>query len=125
MKLDSHGNRLNPSQPVPPQFKVTVLWVYLERVPQWESKLPDTKFPTKDMGEITLLDAIQAGNPPAGRTPQGPFQYFPNYLTAQEDSDFDLVELTPQQVNLSADLTSWMITNRESSKIFKKLLGGE
>ena len=60
----------------------TILWVYNDRVPAWESQLPSTTFVDQDLGETTLAAAIAAGN---GTTPAGPVQHFPNYLTVGED----------------------------------------
>ncbi len=74
---------------------MTVVWCYLDRVPTWE----------RHLGSRSIRRAIRRGNPRHGKA-KGPFAYFPNYLTVFQNSDFRLVELTPEQVVLSADLTA-------------------
>jgi hypothetical protein len=41
----------------------------------------------------------------------GPFRDFP-YCKTMLENDLELVALTPEQVNLPADLTSWNITSQ-------------
>jgi hypothetical protein len=97
---------------------VTILWVYNDRVPAWESQLPATTFLDKHLGEITLAEAIAAGN---GATPAGPVQHFPNYLTVEEDK-LALDALTPLQVNLLAELSCWNVVNDESAALVRSVL---
>ena len=89
--------------------QVTICWVYLDRAANWESRL----------GDPDVQAAIVAGNQ---ATPTGPFRYFPNYLTIDEDPGIlpSLVSLTKEQVNLLADLTCWDVT--ENGDTFKALL---
>lgn len=121
VKLDSEGN-VPADTVVSPEQQVTVLWVYNDRVKEWEDKLAKEKFDAGDLGQITLQEAIEKGNQPDD--PEGPFQRFPNYKTTGQNADYELVELTPQQVNLLADLSCWNITNSESATVFKSVLGG-
>lgn len=88
---------------------VTICWVYLDRATNWESQL----------GDPDVLAAIMTGNQP---NPSGPFRYFPNYLTVDEDPGVlpSLVVLTNEQVNLLADLTCWDVT--ENADTFTSLL---
>ncbi len=74
---------------------VTVQWHYLDRVHQWEAKLaPDVRRDIERGNHSWLF--------------HGPFAHFPNYKTMVENL-LDLVELTPSQVNLLADLTCWSV----------------
>ena len=122
--LNSAGNRLNPNDPVSPSDQVNVLWVYNERVAEWESLLTEDKFHAKGLGEITLKQAIEAGNPTNPDSAEGPFQHFPNYHTMGQNGKTKLVELTPEQVNLLADLSCWNITNDDGAAVFDRFLAG-
>jgi len=82
-------------------WKVRVLWFYLERVEDWESQLP-----------FRIRMQIKLGNWGLGFL--SPYRDFPNYKTIDEDL-LDLVELTPRQVNLLADLTCWTITENQAA----------
>jgi hypothetical protein len=88
---------------------VKICWVYLDRVANWEGQL----------GDPDVQAAIIAGNQ---STPSGPFRYFPNYLTVdQNPGDLpSLVYLTNEQVNLLADLTCWEVT--DNANTFTSLL---
>jgi Patatin-like phospholipase len=97
---------------------VTILWVYNDRVPAWESLLPSTTFLDQHLGETTLAAAIAAGN---GTTPAGPLPHFPNYLTVDEDK-LALDALTPLQVNLLAELSCWNVVNDGSAALFRSVL---
>jgi hypothetical protein len=97
---------------------VTILWVYNDRVPAWESLLPSTTFLDPDLGETTLAAAIAAGN---ATTPAGPVEHFPNYLTV-EQNELTLDALTPLQVNLLAELSCWNVVNDESAALFRSVL---
>ena len=120
VRLDSNGE-LPADTTVSPDQQVTILWVYSDRVEEWENQLPQTKFAAGDLGEVTLKEAIEKGNPSSGN-PEGPFQKFPNYKTIGQNSEHELVELTPMQVNLLADLSCWCITNEATRKVFKDTL---
>ncbi len=82
-------------------WKVRVLWFYLERVKDWESQL-----------KRSIRWQISLGNKGFGFL--SPYRDFPNYKTIDEDV-LDLVELTPRQVNLLADLTCWTITENQAT----------
>ena len=95
--LLNHTVQTNAWWGVPGGATVRVCWVYLDRVADWESELaPD------------IAQAIAEGN--EGLVPRGPFRDFPNYKTIGEDA-LDLIQLTPPQVNLLADLTCWAVQN--------------
>lgn len=79
--------------------KVRVLWVYNDRVLDWEARLDRaTGIPT----------AIEAGNQVE---PYGPFRYLPSYLTEGQNISGSIA-LTPQQINLLAELSCWNVTSR-------------
>lgn len=76
-------------------WTVKVCWIYLDRVSSWEEQLP------KD-----IQKEIKKGN--RHHFKHGKFKHFPNYKTVDENF-LDLVELTPRQVNLLADLCCWNV----------------
>lgn len=119
VELDSEGN-IPLGAIITMEQQVTVLWVYNDRVKEWEDKLTQTTFNAGgDLGQITLKEAIEKGNQ---TDPEGPFQLFPNYKTMGQNEEYEFVELTPMQVNLLADLSCWNVTNSEEE--FKTLLDG-
>lgn len=75
---------------------VEILWVYLDQVTQWSSQLTDP----------WVIQQLQPGGTA--------FPNFPNYKTVDEDGTATLTQLTPQQVNLLADLTCWVVTANAS-----------
>ena len=100
---------------------MTSLWVYNDRVREWENALDTSQFEYKWLDfwpiHLTLKDAIAKGNEP---NPWGPFMHFPNYRTVEENGLLDLVELTPQQVNLLADLSCWNVIHNQ--EVFEEML---
>ena len=102
-------------------YLVNLLGVYNDRVREWENALNTGKFEYKWKDflpvELTLQEAIEKGNE---STPWGPFKQFPNYRTMEEDGMLDLVELTPRQVNLLADLSCWNVIHNQEK--FEKML---
>ncbi len=102
-------------------YWVTILWVYNDRVREWENALNTSQFEYKWLDfwpvHLTLKEAIEKGN---DSKPWGPFTHFPNYLTVEENGLLDLVELTPQQVNLLADLSSWNVIHNKN--VFEEML---
>lgn len=102
-------------------YLVTILWVYNERVREWENALNTSKFEYRWLDflpvHLTLKDAIKKGNE---ASPWGPFKHFPNYRTMEEDGVLDLVELSPRQVNLLADLSCWNVTHNKN--VFEQML---
>ena len=94
-------------------WSVDILWVYNDRVPDWESRI----------GEPDVRRQIDKGNAPGHH---GDFPNFPNYKTVGENSGKlipHLVKLTEKQVNLLADLSCWNVTSNEST--FVSLLAPE
>jgi hypothetical protein len=93
---------------------VDVLYVYLGKVEAWQSQITDK----------VVRDELKLGD-------LGMFPHFPNYKTIDENivptigehlpSPWGLTELTPQQVNLLADLTCWVVRN--SGGAFKSFIG--
>jgi len=83
-------------------FKVQVLWCYLQRSERFEAAL----------GDRHVAAAIDRGNS-FHLLPglHGPFKHFPNYSTAWQNDD--LVQMTPAQVKLLADLTCWSMMESE------------
>ncbi|MCP4627559.1 MAG: hypothetical protein GY850_29195 [bacterium] len=102
-------------------YRVTILWVYNERVREWENALNPGKFEYRWLDflpvHLTLKEAIKKGNE---ASPWGPFKHFPNYRTMEEDGVLDLVELSPRQVNLLADLSCWNVTRNKN--VFEQML---
>ena len=89
---------------------VQILWVYNERVPDWERHIrKQTGIPT----------AIDAGNE---RLASGPFRRFPNYLVYGQNTPGS-VALTREQINLLADLSCWNVTS--NAKTFSAGLGAD
>lgn len=88
---------------------VRVLWVYNERASDWEARLHDE-----------VREAIEKGN--HSWLLHGPVPHFPHYSTAGENA-LEIVELTPVQVSLLADLTCWAVMN--NAETFRGLLGAD
>ena len=87
--------------------RARVLWIYNDRVADWESRLePSTG----------IRRAIEVGNA-AG---EGPFKDFPTYPVSGENRPGSLA-LTPEQINLLADLSCWNVT--DNADVFEDLLG--
>ena len=85
---------------------VRICWCYLDRVRSWEGLL-----------DVKIRQAIKKGN--HAWLFSGPFKNFPNYSTVDENF-LELVELSPEQVNLLADLCCWNITSNAGT--FRDLL---
>jgi Patatin-like phospholipase len=89
-------------------WTVRVLWVYNARVRDWEERLrPDTG----------IREAIDVGY----TSGEGPFANFPTYLVNGQNEPGSLA-LTPEQINLLADLSCWNVT--ENAQVFEDLLTG-
>lgn len=71
-------------------YEVEVVWCYLERVEQWEDRLPDDLGHEVEKGRRWLF--------------KGDFAHFPHYKTAGQDTLAD-VHLSPEQARLLADFT--------------------
>ena len=80
-------------------WSVTVLWVYNERVPEWEKMLP------KSIREMVGSGAL--GN-------------FPHYLTFFQNPP-TIIDLSALQVSTLAHLSCWNVVSNESE--FKEMLG--
>jgi hypothetical protein len=87
---------------------VTILWVYNERVLDWEARIPVAS---------GVPAAIDAGN---SATPHGPFVDFPNYQVSGQNVPGSIA-LTPEQINLLGDVSCWNIT--ANAEMFAELLG--
>lgn len=87
-------------------YEVEVLWCYLERVPQWEDRLPEE-----------IADAVDRGHRLFFK---GEFARFPHYKTAGQDSLAD-VHLSPEQARLLADFTCEVV--RMDAAPFMDVLG--
>lgn len=92
--VQTHTVQSNPWWGLQGGWEVEICWVYNDRVASWEQQLPSH-----------LQAQISLGN---GPIPLGPFRHFPNYLTVDQNL-LDLVQLTPAQVNLLADLSCWNV----------------
>lgn len=91
---------------IPAGIVVNVTWVYLSRLEAWENQLVDEVkkhvTPTFDPSD------------PAKGAPEGPFHNFPHY------QDVSQLELSPEQTNLLADLTGWMVM--QNKDVFQRAL---
>lgn len=110
----SHVLQENRYWGLPGGATVEMLYVYLGNVGAWRSQLTDHVVRTElDLGDV------------------GMFPHFPNYSTIDENiiptigedprPPWGLTELTPQQVNLLADLTCWVVRN--SGGAFQSFIG--
>ena len=91
-------------------WDVNILWVYNDRVLEWERQIKCER----------VRRAIKRGNKPGHK---GYFPYFPNYKTIGENDGKlipHLVELTRKQVNLLADLSCWNV--KANAETFTNLL---
>lgn len=79
----------NPVAHVNAGRKVTVLWVYNNRVDEWQDQITDTEI-------ASLLRRGQDDN-------EGPLAHFPWYETAGQ------IHLEPEAVNLLAQLSAWNV----------------
>jgi hypothetical protein len=104
----SHVLQENKNWGLPGGATVEVLYVYLDKVDAWHSQITDRVVRAElDLGDL------------------GMFPHFPNYNTVDENivptigdklpAPWGLTELTPQQVNLLADLTCWVVRNSEET----------
>ena len=85
--------------------KVRIAWVYLDRVPGFEARLPKT-----------TAALVQSGN---ASISAGPFQGFPNYKTIGANN-LSLVRLEPDQVRLLANFCTWVVLDQRET--FERLL---
>jgi hypothetical protein len=110
----THVLQENANWGLPAGGTVEVLYVYLDKVDAWRSQLTDEAVRAElDLGDL------------------GMFPHFPNYNTVDENivptigeklpAPWGLTELTPQQVNLLADLTCWVVRN--SGGAFQSFIG--
>ena len=99
MFKDKYEVRKNDHYGIQGGWKVTVLWVYNERVQSWEDRLPDKT--RKKIGK------------------KGAYKHFPHYKTFFEDPP-KFMDLQRQQVSLLAHLSCWNIL--ENEKVFKDML---
>ncbi|MHC4126178.1 MAG: hypothetical protein ACYSRR_06980, partial [Planctomycetota bacterium] len=74
-------------------YSVNIMWVYNALVNNWVAELSES-----------VQKLVNEG----AREHSGPLKDFPNYKTIMENFG-DLVELTPPQVNLLADMFAWAI----------------
>ena len=86
--------------PYPNDGKVTVIWLYNQKIAQWVSALPSDV--------QTFLGNTSKRNKMTN---------FPNYDTVFQNRDLlgipELLLLTPQQVNLLADMWTWAVLEIE------------
>jgi hypothetical protein len=88
-------------------WRVTICWVYTDRVRRWEDRLTPR-----------LQRLIAEGHPADGG---GPFVRFPNYRTRDQNPGA-LTRLTPEQVNLLAELSCWNVMS--NADVFRRLFSG-
>ena len=87
-------------------WEVDVVWVYLERVPNWEALVPADTREAIDKGNRKLFD-------------ERLLRHFPHYKTAGENA-FEIVELTPTQVRALAALSDWVVES--SAELLREFL---
>jgi hypothetical protein len=82
--------------------KVTVLWVYLSRAPEWEARLP---------AEIRA-DVVPKKNPldPSSTITSGPYKGFPHYSTSELKLDYG-------QANLVSNLCGWVLQQHKADVV--------
>ncbi|MDN3202977.1 hypothetical protein [Algoriphagus sediminis] len=80
---------------IPDRQKVEILWVYNDRVPDWENQLCDD-----------LKNEISKGE-------KGRFRDFPHYKLLFENGVLHGISLTTDQVNLLYQLSAWNIYSNE------------
>ncbi len=85
---------------------VRVAWVYLDRVPRFEQRLPSKTRTLVNMGNLPV------------KVP-GPFQGFPNYATISANA-FSITRLRPEQARLLTEFTSWVVLDQRQT--FESLL---
>ena len=88
----------NPFWGIEGGWQVDLLWVYNERVPEWESELP--------AGISSLIGA-------------GSLHNFPHYKTFRQNPPA-VIDLRPEQVHMLANLSCWNVISNET--IFKSML---
>ncbi len=88
-------------------WETRICWVYNERVPEWEARLP-----------AQLRREVEAGQ---AENSEGRFAHFPHYRTRGQNPGC-LIRLTPEQVNLLAHLGCWNVT--ANADTMHDLLGG-
>ncbi len=109
--------------------RLEVLWVYLDRVKEWEALLPATPDPKPRYdwgGPWTFEKYIEYGNGLGSENYTGfhyePVSYFPTYsLTNENNYTLPDFKLTPFQVNLMANLTWWVVDR--NAAMLKEWLG--
>lgn len=84
--------------------EVEILWVYNDKVMNWESKLP-----------AEVKAEIAKGK-------NGDFRDFPSYKLFFED-DTGVQQLTPAQVNLLYQLSAWNVYDKTNAKLYDFLKG--
>jgi hypothetical protein len=98
MHKDRYDVLANPFWGIDGGWQVQILWVYNERVPEWESQLP--------AGTSSLIGA-------------GSLHNFPHYKTFRQNSPA-VIDLRPEQVHMLANLSCWNVTSNETT--FKSML---
>lgn len=85
-------------------WKTNVTWVYLDRVSEWEGAIDP---------ELSRL--VEAANN-AGPKDKIPFWGFPNYKTMFQSGKIQIISMRPQEANLLADFTSWVVTDSAGAR---------
>jgi len=93
MFKDTYAVKDNPHYGIEGGWDVEVLWVYNERVGEWEEKL-----------SVEVRDQIGSGNE---------LPNFPHYKTVFQNFP-KVIDLKPEEVNLLAHLSSWNIKQNEA-----------
>lgn len=90
-------------------YEVEILWIYNDLSTNWADQLdPSVK-------AIVLEGANDR---------KGPLKDFPNYRTIAENK-MHLIELTPQQVTLLADMYDWSLRQPQARKLLQSMLGAD
>ena len=97
MFKDTYAVKANPHYGIEGGWDVEVLWVYNERVKEWEKELP---------AEVKNRIGNELAN-------------FPHYKTVFQNKP-KVIDLKPEEVNLLAHLSSWNITYNEAT--FQEML---
>jgi hypothetical protein len=86
---------------------VTVVWIYNNRVNEWQNQIADTQL----QADLTNGQADQAtnGNPVQSGTATGPLINFPYYDTGLQ------IYLEPEAVNMLAQLSAWNVQQAQNA----------
>ena len=98
--------------------RVSVMWVYLSRVKNWEELISDADLYDLLVPETTdeELAFNRYGFDPSALTESIEFDRFPHYPTV------GAIQLTAEKANILADLSGWVVAT--NAELFRAALSG-